>query len=608
MSTIELISVDLSKYHVQLPATGVGMVVAQPHIDLTPQEPYRCPGRSQPAQLDAIASALEVARQAPHGAGKTHFTVFPEYGIPAPAGVELVERTLCKEDWPNQSVVIGGTDGLNKERYTALANQYGSHVGPASSPERVPDGQWVNCGMVWIKGRNGKISRWLQPKLYPSWGEEDVSNSQMFTGNSIFLFKGIHDDGTPYHFVVLICFDWIAETNSSRPWRKIVQILSNQASGLGANLPISWLFVIQHNRSPSHPSFMTEVNEFFDHRFAPNVRRERACLLFANSAGREEPGRIQQFGSTSVIMSDQTRFELPACPKTFCTEAHRLRGHKLIGHHKDLVFREGGACVHSFEQTNPDQVGPGPAARKGPLRNTAVHAVGDCTDPRVPGRGVPASVKWINDELDTIDGMPRTYACITLAGELAEARTKTHAELRKIEGAIVDRSIRLASPVAGLRADADGRPRLVSADHWEAPERAAVEHLLDTLSILRVCSGNCRVAGGATHATLGLIDTVFDVIAVLGETHEDCREHCTAVGPRGCYPVLLVSRDRENDEWFRRRGSFVEPQPNEPLKERDFTDPDRGVLHLGYRDVLRAVRESDSVRQAKEKIVARLHE
>ena len=557
-------------------------------------------------QFEAITSALEVARRAPHGAAKTHFTIFPEYGIPAPEGLELVDQALRQPDWPNQTIVIGGTDGLNKKQYSDLVTQCRSHVNPSNEVACVSDGQWVNCGIVWVKDNRGEVSRWLQPKLHPSWGEEDVPNSQMFMGKSVFVFSGSHDNGTPYRFGVLVCFDWVADISGRRPWREILRALSKQAVGLGVNLPISWLFVIQHNRSPSHHSFMNEVNDFFDHRFAANIRRDRACLIFANSAGRDSPGSIQKFGRTSLIFSDQTRFELPTCPNTFCTDSYRLRGHKLVDHHKDLVFREGGACVHSFEQTNPDQVGPGPSERKGPLKNPFVHAVGECTDPRVPGGAVPASVKWMNDELDAMESIPRAHTREPLAGELTGARERKRADLGRMQGEAAERTLRLASPKAGWRDDVDGKSESITADHWDAPERLAVGNMLDTLSILSVCSDDCSVPEATTHATMSVSGRTFDVVAVYGETHEDCREHCTATCPSGRYPVLLVSRDRENDEWFSRFGRFVEPQPDGPHAERDFTDPDRGVVHLGFRDVFQMFRGSGSVQDAKEKLSAKL--
>lgn len=61
------IEVDLSILKVELPRTHTGMVLAQPHLDLTRHEPYRCTNSSKQHQLQAIHAALEVARIANHG-------------------------------------------------------------------------------------------------------------------------------------------------------------------------------------------------------------------------------------------------------------------------------------------------------------------------------------------------------------------------------------------------------------------------------------------------------------------------------------------------------------------------------------------------------------
>jgi len=55
-------------------------------------EPYRCTVASTPAQLSALTRTLEISREAQHGAGKTHFTVFPEYSIP---GLPVIPHCKC---------------------------------------------------------------------------------------------------------------------------------------------------------------------------------------------------------------------------------------------------------------------------------------------------------------------------------------------------------------------------------------------------------------------------------------------------------------------------------------------------------------------------------
>ena len=220
---IVAVDANLSTLDVELPRTHTGIVLAQPHLELTPQEPYRCTEQSKRTQLEAIDASLEVARTARHGAGRTHFTIFPEYSIPAPEGIERLERALREEDWPAQTIVIGGTDGLSATEYSELAEAPGTHVDMEhNNPADIPAGQWINCAIVWAKAANGTVERWLQPKLYPSWPEQDVTDSTMFRGGSIFTFRGRFNDDTPYRFSVLVCYDWIATVGGETPWRAMV--------------------------------------------------------------------------------------------------------------------------------------------------------------------------------------------------------------------------------------------------------------------------------------------------------------------------------------------------------------------------------------------------
>ena len=382
---IRIVEVDLSTLGVELPRAHTGMVLAQPYLDLTRQEPYRCTDTSKTRQLEAVQATLGVARTSCHGAAKTHFTIFPEYSIPGLEGVELVENVLRQPAWPEHTIVIGGADGLSNIEYSQLAAADGTTVDMEyNDPAQIPTGQWINCAIIWVKGTNGTIERWLQPKLYPSWPEENVADSTMFRGNSVFAFRGCFDDGTQYRFSVLVCFDWIATVEGQRPWRAMAEELSHRAADLGAEYPLSWMFVIQHNRQPSHESFMAVVNDYFNNTIAASVNRDRACIVFVNSAGQSTPGKIQYYGKTSVVFAQQSLVEMPTCHGTFCSGGRRLRGHGVIIHHKDCLFREGGACVHSFRLLNPGAVVPGVERRTIPLGGPAVHPLGDAGDPRTP--------------------------------------------------------------------------------------------------------------------------------------------------------------------------------------------------------------------------------
>lgn len=606
MPPIRTIEVDLSILGVELPRTHTGMVLAQPHLDLTQHEPYRCTNSSKQRQLQAIQATLEVARTACHEDSKTHFTIFPEYSIPAPEGVELVDDTLRQKTWPAQTIVIGGMDGLAAGAYARLAAAPGTYVDKEyNDPARVPTGQWINCAIIWAKGADGTVERWLQPKLCPSRPEEDVADSRMFKGNSVFVFRGQFDDERPYRFAVLVCFDWIGDVNGQRPWRAVVEELSGYASSWGADIPLHWMIVIEHNQKPSDKNFMTEVNEFFNNTIAANVRRERACVVFANSAGQPTPGRIQEYGNTSVIFSQQTLFWMPQCHGTFCSG--RFRGRDVINHHKDCLFREGGACVHSFRLVNPDSVVAGPSGRTAAVKEPSVHPLGGRQDPRTPGDVVPGSVKWLNDELDTVPSLTNLtpdYRRAPLAEAVDVAHERTRDGLREASSSGAAAIVRLASPtVTGYRGgEKPAEPR--HADHWGSAEKGAVVHLMHTISILGVCSDLCTVVGASAHATLSIGGREFDVVAVRGDTHEACREHYLRELPGGRRPVLLVSRDVDNNERLQRLGSYVETDAVRDRTERSYTDPEEIAWQLGYKDLLAVYLVSDNTEEAK----GRLHD
>ena len=381
----------------------------------------------------------------------------------------------------------------------------------------------------------------------------------------------------------------------------MIETLSRQATALRAELSLSWLFVIQHNRSPSDESFMAEVNDFFDQTVAQSVRRDRACLVFANSAGRAEPGRIEAYGNTSLIFAQQTLFTMPTCHGTFCTGGARFPGRRLIRNHKDFLLREGGACIHSLEQVSPDSLLAGSAHRTIALQNPFVYPTDGAFDPRTPADVVPAAVKWLNDELDTVRRPARRYATAPLVKDVDVAYDRAMGGLRTMAPGAADQAVALASPSTVAGNAVRGHRERSNADNWGQLERDSVVHLVYTLSILGVCSDACTVTDAAVHATLSLGDREFDVVAIRGETHDTCREHYRGLLPAGRRPVLLVSRDEENDERFERFGSYVEPSSGRHDSERNFTDAQGISCQLGYRDLLTIFQGAATVELAKER-------
>jgi len=576
-------TVDLALRGVQLPSDRVGMVIAQPHISLTVAEPYQCTAETKQQQLAVLTDTLAVARDARHGAPKTHFTVFPEYSIPGPEGIAQVEAALRAADWPTGTIVIGGTDALSKQDFVTLAGEPATHLDTIHNElNRIVQNEWINCGITWVKAEDGTVERWLQPKLYPAWPEQNIHYQDMFRGNSVFAFKGPLENDTQYRFFSLVCFDWIATVHNQKAWRWVMEDLRQQASRAQAELSLSWLFIIQCNRKPSDDTFLTEVTSFFDQTTLPNVRRDRTCLVFANSAGRPVPGRADLYGNTSLVFSRQTLFADPKCYPTFSNGGPRFRSSTLLSAHRDVLFRERGACIHSFLQVNPNSLNAGAAGRAIALENAFVFPLGGTIDPRTPAAGVPACIKWLNDELDYLVSLSAQYPSAALAAQADTTHRQSILALRGISPQSATHAMKLAANES--RAD--------DADDWDRTEAEALEHLVYTLDIIGLGFPQPTVGVDPAHATVVMNNQMVDLLAIRGNTHEACIEHSKRFLPLARRQVLLISRDRDNTPWRRKFGSFLQPNSPQLGEERNFTDPNAASLHLGYHKLLHIFRNS----------------
>ena len=573
---VHIETVDLSSRGVTLPSDRVGMVIAQPYLSLTHAEPYRCTPASKPQQLRMLADTLSVALAARHGAPKTHFTVFPEYSIPGLDGIALLEAAIRADEWPAGTIVIGGTDALSKPDLVTLAGEPGTHMDTTHNGlDRIADDEWINCGITWVKAENGTIERWLQPKLFPAWLEQNVTYQGMFRGNSVFIFKGLLENGTQYHFCSLICFDWVATLGSQRAWQWVLDDLRRQVTP--GEVSLSWVFVIQCNPKPSHDNFLTEVRDFFNQNTIPNVRRDRTCLVFANSAGKQVPGRTDQYGSTSLIFSKQTFFVDPKCHTTFSNGGQRFRSSTLLSAYHDVFFRERGACIHSFLQINPASLTAGPVGKACAVENASVFPLAGATDPRAPSAPVPACVKWLNDQLDDLPGLSASYPNMPLAPQSDIAHRQTVTALRTISPQSATNTVKMAATDSAAH-----------ADDWDQAEAEALEHLVHTLDIICIGYTNTKVGADPAHAEAVINNQTVDILAIRGYSHESCLEHSKRFLPLPRRQVLLISRDRDNNPWRQKFGSFLGPKNAKLGQERKITDPASGLLHLGYRNLLGA--------------------
>ena len=598
---VAVIEIDLGALGVRFPRGEVAMVVAQPFVDIENDfahvEPFTWTEKSKVRALECIDNTLAVSMKAPQGAGKTHFTVFPECMLPGLDGVDRVTNAMLAPEWPTETVVIGGVDGLTKAQYVELVGKEGmAYDTDSNCLDHIHDNHWVNCAVIWAKLPSGAVRSWVQPKLQPALVERDVSFMSMYQGRSVFVFKGDFSNvDATYRFATFLCFDWIGKRGEKRLWEWLLDGL-NTLAGPGGQLSLTWMFVPQCNPAPSHSSFMGQVAPFFDSGSYPRVNRDETCLLMANIAGKAGPGRTEKFGQSAVIFTPY-RFSKPDCMPTYCNGGMSQRGCDQLENFRDALFRERGACIHSFVVTHPSSLPPGAAGRSFALREPMVHPLNGVVDPRAPGGSVAAIVKWANDELDDPSKSIATkYADAPLAALAGASHARTVVELRKLKHKNLDAAMKFASLSASKRIP----------DEWNTAEVEAIKHVLHTFSILDLAQYPLTFHGNGAQATIIRGASSMEVIAVRGVSHEECDKHVRDCLPEYRGQLVLVSRDEDNTSWDQRLRSIFDQVPDAHSEESKFTQPTSAIVRLGYCDVLDAYRNAANEGELKEALDAKL--
>lgn len=579
---VQVIEVDIGQLGVRFPRGEIGMVIAQPYVDFIHTEPFPLVPAVRATALAGIDATLTVARNCSHGAEKTHFTIFPECTLPGLAGFDHIMAAMVDGSWPAGTVIIGGFEGLTREQFGELVQRPGTTYDDAgSSLDRVRVDQWVNCCATWVKLDTGEVRCWIQTKIEPAGVELQVNHQSMFKGRSIFLFKGTYaETHAPYRFATLICFDWIGVRDQRRVWEWLLQDIEQTAVAMEAQLPLTWLFVAQCNPGPSSPSFMSQVQPFFNPVQFPSVLRDGTCLVMANVAGNAVPGIANEFGQSAVIFATD-KFMKPESMPTYCAGGDFQRPGNPLENFKDAVFRERGACIHSFRQLNPSALPPGAAGKRLALADATVHPYPGLKDPRAPSGLVPAVVKWVNDELDdTGKSLQVKYPNLPLAAAAGAAHQRSVNALRWLPPDALSKTVLIASP------------ETVSApDRWRVIQSQAVKHVLHSFAILEAAQYSATFHGNGAQATIMKGDTSVEVVAVIGRSHEDCDRHALNLLPDHRGQLLLVSRDEDNTTWDPRMRTLSD-QASEPTKELNFTDPTSAVIRVAYHDVLKAFHDS----------------
>jgi hypothetical protein len=584
--------VNLVELGVRLPTGLVGMVVMQPFLKLT-GEPFRCEPRHKAEQLAALERILTIAKAVDHGAEKTHFTVIPEYSIPGLDGIARIESLLRDHSWPNGTIVIGGTDALSKADYAALCDENGTSVDVPNMPCKVRNDEWINCCITWVKVADDDLRRWLQPKIAPSWLEQNVVHAPMFRGGSVFVFRCAFQNGLACRFFSLVCYDWVGVQGAQTIPRQVLAAINAKAE----EVSLSWVFVPQHNEKPCNSDFLGGVASFFqDQADCQFVRRDRCCVITANTAGSKVPGKAATHGCSSLIFSPLSPFDFKGCHPTYSGKPALQRGSDALGQCGDVLFRERGACIHSFSQYVPGTVNLGAGGRSLPLQRAHVHPVrAELNDPRTPGAPVPACVKWVNDSLDEVPCLSQQIPGVPLAGSISLPHAANVTALGTVESRHLEKDIDWATwrPPKRDRSDEDKPP---TADEWSDDQTAALEHVVHTLDILRMGSSHLDLARASGHAMANLRGQSVEVLAVRGPSHEECEGHARLrFIPPPRRQVLLVTRDPHNAPRLKRDRRIVETNSEPRLGvEPTITDVWASLKHVAFQDLMHFYIEAPS--------------
>lgn len=588
--------VDLTEYDFQLPSEQVGIVLLQPHLVLT-GEPFKVQPLKIEAQLAAIRKTLSVSKAAPHEAGKTHFTIFPEYSVPGLLGVATIEDGMRGDDWPCGTIVIGGIDALTKEEFSALCVAPETYVDTElNGPTQIPDGHWINCCVTWVKLPTGRLLRWVQPKLCPAWPERALEHAYMFSGQSVYLFKCAFESGRPCRFFSLLCFDWIGISGEHAIPKQVLAKINER----NADVTLSWVFVLQHNDDPCNVAFLRGAADFFnDQQFAPSVLRTRCAVVFANTAGAPSPKRVTHHGRSGIVF-DVNAFDGRGCHPTYCCDTQLMRGNNLLNRCIDAVFREGSECIHAFSQLVPGSVRQDVAGRSVPIPRALVWSLTeDASDPRTPNSFVPGCVKWINDNLDDKLFFSH-YVPSQLGPQLDEIQKKVICRLRSQSSTAIDTNV-------DCSAWREPNSRRLNADEWSTLHEDGLCHLVDALSLSELSGFSLEVSRDGVQAAGAIRDIAFELRAVSGPTHEECAQHAERFARSSRAPLVIVSKDQHNSPLYARDRNFTRParQPGETINYK-ITDVASGTVQIAFQELVQLYCTVESQQKMEEAVYGKL--
>jgi hypothetical protein len=587
-----MIKVECIPINLRIPSDEMRFVAMQPfmELDFTNDVPFRWCDEAIDDQITAITRTLDLAKDGFNGYC-ANFILFPEFAIPGLKGVNAIESAISSVTWPSGNVVIAGIHGISKMEYSEIWELIDAEKTPGQSPQDIPKDQWVNCCAIWVKDEKGNVSKWLQPKLQPSWPERCFSYKDMFQGSTVYLFQCEYEpEGHPCRFFSLICYDWIATKASSSVCDEVLQKLNEEWKPESKHLHL--VFVIQHNNNPNHDNFLIKTNNFLlDRKTYEFVERSDAIVLHANTAVSRNPSGNGAGGFTSCIFSPKAQFVTNECRSTVCMQPERIRGSTILSRCHDVVFREMGECIHAFKVTVPRYIRSDASGKAFPLSLAQVHPFTISDDPRLCGGSVPAETKWLGDTLDIVESLSNTSLCgFPLETKARTIEPELIKKIRHLNGRSTNTLVNWAACSLSQENEIRNKDRYMNVDIWNQLEKDALEHIVHSLTSLRLAH-TLILDPSELHASIKEIKPIVQIVAIRGNTFQDCLKHYNKhIRHSVSNVVLVILRDRDNLKMI-------------PGELRNILDPNnlRGDKFIDYQTIISCCREAESSEDLKGK-------
>lgn len=605
-SEIKIIPVSLN---IELPTSYLCMIIAQPFLKLQQtSNGFSLDRNILEKHKIIIQSTLELAcnpvfRDDSHN---TNFVLFPELSLPYDMILEIKDK--ISGSLANNSILIGGIEGINKDEYSTL-------LGDSDNPGDASDNlsgmhNYINCGIIFTKENDGEVKIYLQPKVKASEDEQAIG---MIEGEHIFLFK------TPtYNFLCLTCFDFIGRDRSS-PVPLVQDIIGKLSSDVpsGYYLNLDLVFILQYNKSPNHRCFQ-ESARILLHEGRGKI--ETRSLVFANTAAKSF-GSSEQYGKSAFYFPRGT-WKIPDKGKYPVNNTFAL---ERTDHECERArFREDGACIHSIVYIP---------------RKALSGDSGDIRYPLVPpplchkimsngsleeGKAVPALEKIVSDNLplnlaanDNRWNSPNT----SIKDEMRQKYKEVRENLLNVR---IERMKELTDLL--MLCHYTGDNRIENPDYWEtAKEGKAIQELVSTLSILDLIGK--MVLDLPFKVLTGFVSKEFYIVVIDGKgikTPEDLIEMYQEYVETNTY----INIDPEKSIFLvlcRHRGeqplngiaqeivsftliSGVEDSimPRELQDANKFTSSSKSRVFWHSRESLQGILEQNSVDEARSKLEEKL--